>query len=140
MGSKYLKKDRLADVLALIQVLALDEKPHRSEKGLEDELQGAPRSAKSWKDLGKEHPEFFRVRVDKKCPVSLVARHVTPESEEQRNLDNGFIQTLLGIVVDMHDREANRHDHAFRILLAVLGGFAGGMLPFLASWTFRAHP
>jgi hypothetical protein len=29
MGSRYLKKERLADVLALIQVLALDEKAKR---------------------------------------------------------------------------------------------------------------
>lgn len=36
----------LGDVLALIQVLALDEHAHRSEDGLSSELQGKPRSAR----------------------------------------------------------------------------------------------
>lgn len=52
MGSKknqqnrrYLKGERLADVMALIQILALDEHSHRSEDGLAKELQGNPSSA-----------------------------------------------------------------------------------------------
>src|ERR1700731_59818 len=38
--SSYLKTGRLADVLALIQVLALDTADHRSEEGLHGELEG----------------------------------------------------------------------------------------------------
>ncbi len=34
---KYLKEGRLEDVLALMQVLALDEDSHRSEEGLKSE-------------------------------------------------------------------------------------------------------
>jgi hypothetical protein len=41
--SSYLADGRLADVLALIQVLALDSAAHRSEEGIASELQGAPR-------------------------------------------------------------------------------------------------
>jgi len=41
----YLKHGRLADVLALLQVLALDKSAHRSEAGLQEELQGVPASA-----------------------------------------------------------------------------------------------
>jgi len=41
----YAEPKRLADVMALIQVLALDEHTHRSEEDLKDELQGPPRSA-----------------------------------------------------------------------------------------------
>jgi hypothetical protein len=36
----YTRSKRLSDVLALIQVLALDKATHRSEIGISDELQG----------------------------------------------------------------------------------------------------
>ena len=134
MGSKYLRKDRLADVLALIQVLALDEDSYRSEPGLEDELQGKPSSAGSWLEVGKEHPEFFRVNTNKACPVSLVSRHVTPKIEDQRKLDPGFVQTLLNIAVELHDREAKRHDRAWAIIQTIVAGFVGGAIPYVLRW------
>jgi len=40
----YLVPGRLQDVMALIQVLGLDEHAHRSEDGLQSELQGTPSS------------------------------------------------------------------------------------------------
>jgi hypothetical protein len=42
---EYARPERLADVMALIQVLALDEDAHRTEKGRHQELQGPPCSA-----------------------------------------------------------------------------------------------
>lgn len=134
MGSKYLKKNRLADVLALIQVLALDQDAHRSETGLDEELQGKPGSANSWLEVGKEHPEFFRVNSGKPRPISLVSRHVTPKIEDQRRLDPGLIQTLLNIAVDLHDREAKRHDRLWGIVQTVVAGFAGGAIPYILRW------
>jgi len=132
MPSKYLKSGRLADVLALMQVLALDKDAHRSEGGLNDELQGKPNSADCWLDVGAQHPEFFRVnRKDEH--VSLVARHVTPKIEEIRALPPGFIETLVRTAVDLHDREVTRHDRWWRVLYAVVGGLAGGLLPYFAS-------
>jgi len=62
--SDYLLPGRVADVLALLQVLAMDEHAHRSENGLTSELQGPPRSAKSWSALAQKHPEFFRVNPE----------------------------------------------------------------------------
>ena len=58
---KYLIDERLEDVLALIQVLALDKDSHRSEEGLKSELPARPDSSESWLKLAKEHQEFFRV-------------------------------------------------------------------------------
>jgi hypothetical protein len=134
VSSKYLKKNRLADVLALIQVLALDEDSYRSEKGLEYELQGKPSSATSWLEVGRDHPEFFRVNSNRECPVSLVSRHVTPKIEDQRKLDPGFIQILLNIAVELHDREAKRHDRAWGIIQTVVAGFVGGAIPYVLRW------
>jgi hypothetical protein len=52
---KYSDPNRLADVMALIQVLALDEHAHRSEDGLQKELQGLPRSVKTWKEVAQNN-------------------------------------------------------------------------------------
>lgn len=105
----YLAEGRLADVLALIQVLALDEHAHRSDEGLESELQGQPRSAANWAEIAQFHPEFFRVRPTGEHRVSLVARHVTPSLEDGRPpLSAEYTSTLLQLAVELHDREVKR--------------------------------
>src|SRR6266513_1177712 len=80
--SSYVTAGRLADVLALIQVLALDEYAHRSEDGLASELQGPARSAQSWRAVAERHPEFFRVGPTSENRISLIARHVSARTGE----------------------------------------------------------
>lgn len=105
----YTKPNRLEDVLALIQVLALDESSHRSENGLVEELQGRPGSADSWSDIARHHPEFFRVARSGNHVVSLVARHVSPQKGSGREvLDAGFTGKLLAAAIDLHDRQIRR--------------------------------
>jgi hypothetical protein len=82
---RYLKGERLADVMALIKVLALDERSHRSEEGLSGELQGKPSSGDTWTEIACEHPEFFRVKASKENRISLLARHVARNEGERRN-------------------------------------------------------
>jgi hypothetical protein len=104
----YTKPDRLSDVLALIQVLALDVDTHRSEDGLNVELQGPPLSAAQWIVLAKEHREFFRVSA-KADQVSLVARHVLPPDAERKRptLAPDFTSELLRTAINLHDRQIN---------------------------------
>src|SRR5690348_2716598 len=103
----YTKSGRLSDVLALIQVLALDPKTHRSLEGLDDELQGKPVSANSWIELAKEHAEFFRVEGEGDYPVSLVARHVLPHEagQSRRPLTPEFTAALVQTAITLHDRQ-----------------------------------
>src|SRR6266852_5048654 len=102
----YTKAGRLADVLALIQVLALHEAALRSEKGINTEMQGKPASAKEWIPLAKEHPEFFRINPEREHTVSLVARHVLPEQDGKRPvLSPEFTATLLATAINLHDRQ-----------------------------------
>lgn len=106
MNAPYTKSGRLSDILALIQVLALDKYAHRSEAGVTDELQRMPSSSSSWVTLAREHPEFFRVRTKGEHVLSLVARHVTPENaSEIRELNPELVQKLLGTAIDLHDRQ-----------------------------------
>lgn len=98
----YADSNRLADVMALIQVLALDKHAHRSEEGLKDELQGDPKSAKNWSEIADQHPEFFRVRESGTHRVSLVARHVLPKNDDgTRRVAVGFYwKTFAGCYRD----------------------------------------
>ena len=96
---QYTKPGRLSDVMALIQVLALDKSAHRSEQGLQQELQGLPRSASSWTQVAKEHPEFFRVAPEGTHIVSLIARHVLPRDEN--NQRPHYLKSLWGVYYNL---------------------------------------
>ncbi|MBZ5558982.1 MAG: hypothetical protein LAO77_17045 [Acidobacteriia bacterium] len=108
MKRPYLKERRLSDVLALIQVLSLDEHAHRSEAGLKEELQGSPASADFWREVALEHPEFFRVRASGEHVVSLTARHVIPKTPAGRPpLPADFTHQLLRTALELHDRQVD---------------------------------
>lgn len=108
---QYLNPSRLADVLGLIQVLALDEHAHRSESGLQGELQGPPKSGGSWTEIAGAHPEFFRVRPEGDHTVSLIARHVLPKNDlGVRQLSSDFAGQLIATAVDLHDRQVKRSE------------------------------
>lgn len=107
----YTQPGRLQDVMALLQVLGLDEQSHRSEDGLQSELQGKPRSGPLWVEVAQEHPEFFRVKPEGEKRVSLVSRHVTPKNEKEiRQLPPEFIGKLLQAAIDLHDRQIRRDE------------------------------
>lgn len=109
----YVDPERLADVMALIQVLALDPNTHRSEDGLKSELQGPPKSSASWRQLAIEHPEFFRVRAEGEHIVSLIARHVQPKEgpeNKRKPLSTDFIGQLLESAINLHDRAVRRRE------------------------------
>jgi len=131
----YTKPGRLQDVLALIQVLGLDEKAHRSESGLQDELQGVPRSTASWTELAQAHPEFFRVRAEGEHRVSLVSRHVTPKNEHDiRPLPAEFIGKLVQAAIDLHDRQVRR-DERWAYWLPILGGLISAIVVIYSLWS-----
>lgn len=103
----YTKSGRLADVLALIQVLALDPDTKRSEAGMTTELQGQPTSSMSWFALAKEHREFFRV-AEHEHGLSLVARYVQPKEEDKHPpLPPDFVGALLQTAITIHDRQVS---------------------------------
>ncbi len=124
---QYTKTGRLADVMALIQVLALDDAAHRSEQGLQQELQGMPRSASSWTQVAKEHPEFFRVAPKGLHVISLIARHVLPKDESGRRppLPEELVGRLLQSAIELYDRQVRlreRWTYLIPIWVALIGG------------------
>ena len=102
----YIIPGRLTDILGLIQVLAFHEDRHRSEEGLRHELQGTPRSAKTWTEIAQAHPEFFRVHADEARSISLIVRHVLPPNEAgQYIMPPEFVGRLLNAAVEIYDRQ-----------------------------------
>lgn len=103
----YTKPGRLADVLALIQVLAFDPHTHRSESGINEEIGKPTSSSQAWIALAKEHPELFRVSATADHPLSLVARHVIPRdgSERRGPLSQEFTNVLIRTAIELHDRQ-----------------------------------
>lgn len=112
----YLKQDRLADVLALIQVLSFDKYAHRSVEGLNIELQGKPKSADSWKDIVFEHPEFFRMRNRRdetensdNYEVSLILRHVlTDANGSAKPLEPDIAKKFFETAVELYKIQSER--------------------------------
>jgi hypothetical protein len=125
----YTTPGRLSDVLALIQVLALDEDTHRSEDGITRELQGPPHSSPKWNALAIDHPEFFRVKPTSERGLSLAARHVLPrgENEHHPQLSPEFTATLLHTAIDLHDRQLEAQQW-WKPWLAAIGAIVGALI------------
>ncbi len=131
MAKKYLIEGRLEDVLALLQVLALDEHSHRSEDGLRAELSAGPSSASSWQELAREHHEFFRVVDGRAHPVSLVTRHVAEGSNKVRPpLSPEHAQTLLNTAIELHDRQLRRSQR-WTVLIPLYVAIVAGIFAVL---------
>jgi len=133
----YTTPGRLQEVLALIQVLSLDEYSHRTESGMVAELQGNPSSSDSWTDLAREHPEFFRVRSDDKN-IALVARHVMPrDGDRKRELPSEIMQKLFQTAIDLHDRQkaaAEWWKSFMPLWAALIGGIFGTISTLVTLW------
>ena len=127
----YLQPGRLADVIALIQVLGFDEHAHRSESGLREELQNEPASADTWTKVASEHPEFFRVRPSGDHVVSLLARHVTPRGDSGRApLPPDHVKELVNVALSIHDRELDQSRN-WRVWLPLGGVTVGALIAWL---------
>jgi len=142
----YVRPARLADVMALIQVLALHRYGDRSGGGLEDEMQGCPRSAAQWEDVARQHPEFFRLDPNAKLGVSLISRHSLPLSEHRKRpaLPTSFTAMLLRTAIDLHDRQLHRSEE-WKTWIRVVEGICNALAALvgaligsgLFSWLIR---
>ncbi len=139
MKHPYAENSRLADVMALIQVLSLDKHAHRSESGLNDELQGSPKSGGSWEEVAGQHPEFFRVKESGTYKISLVARHVQQRDDKgvREILTSDFVGKLLQAAIELHDREMERKNYwkaYIPIVVAITAGLFTVFGVFIKSW------
>lgn len=125
----YLKENRLADVIALLQVLAFDKYSHRTVDGLNIELQGKPKSATSWEEIAKEHPEFFRVKnvkdedeIEETPKISLISRHVKLASDIKQSeiLSPDLAKIFFETAIELYDIQKERSQRLFLWLPLVI--------------------
>jgi hypothetical protein len=140
--------------MTLIQILAFDPSARRSSRGLTKQLSSSPLSAKSWGDLAKLHPEFFRVLKGKEGQresISLVARFVLKDvpatsgaESKTPPLSAEIVNNLLNLVIQLHDREIQRRDRWKTVLVPTIvagftiAGFFFGVYKFYKQRTEQA--
>jgi hypothetical protein len=126
--ASYLLDGRLADVLALIQVLAYDRSAYRTEDGLYEELQRKPQTGGSWVDLARQHPEFFRIRIDpaRNPRVAILARYVLDRewlsdgAFKHPPLDPEVANKLMELAVQLHDKQLEKKTRFLSVVLPML--------------------
>lgn len=128
----YLIENRLADVLAMIQILALYKQVSHNEEGIENAAKRKPLSAAKWWQIAKEHPEFFRFSKGiKEESISLIARHApTTTDNNYESLDGEFIIKLMETAIKLHDSqlESSRWWAPLIPLLGALVGVVGTLV------------
>lgn len=157
--SPYLKHpDRLADVIAAIQVMAVYKFYKLDFAGWADRICGSETEADHWRTVFTEHPEFFRLdaarqkaslvwrrqhpkgfHVDTGARVSKEDLEALPPTEQARvsrtPLTSDEISTLLQIATTLHARalEARQDTRwwwsgVFGLLGVLLGALLGAVL------------
>lgn len=147
----YLKQGRLQDVLALIQILAFrGDSSHWTEDSLMKEIRKAkPTSADSWIQIGRDHPEFFRVRepesMQEEVEVALLMRYGVAHEKNDRGarvrpkLAVESTSILFELAKKLNDNQWSDHAQrrenkvkwviaAFAALASFAGAVAGGWL------------
>ncbi len=156
--SPYLKNQRLADVIAAIQVMSTYKFYKLDFAGWSMRITGVESNADHWKTVFVEHPEFFRLNSDKQ-KVSLVWRrsyqrnfHVDrqqPLTREQLEnlpdderdfrlsrspLTNNDTATLIATAVDLHSRAIASEQEKRWLLPSLVTILAVCLGAILKSW------
>lgn len=131
--SPYLKPGRLNDVLALVQVLAVDGRANRTESGIATALKQKPMSANSWTELASEHGELFRVGPNSAFPISLVLRYANNTSDNSSPpCSEDQLSRLMALATDIHDRAVTR-SHRWHIFVPVVASASAAIISALAA-------
>jgi hypothetical protein len=153
--SPYLSNpDRLADVIAAIQVMGAYKFYKLDFANWADRITGDAAQADYWRKVFEEHPEFFRLDKNRER-VSLVWRRQYPKRFDvdkdavitkedfdllppdkklriSRNpLESGNLETLIKTAIDLHTRALQyQQDKRWRIPLVVsfVGGLTGAII------------
>lgn len=122
----YTKKNRIADVLKLIQYLGLDDTARNyyvKTPTVQKDL-GAPSSNSHWLKIAQEHSELFR--VTEKDSVALIIR--TLKGDSTKNIcSKEEIKMLIDMALELY-RTQLEHSRAWKFWLPVFGAFLGALL------------
>jgi len=115
--SPYLKhQDRLADVIAAIQVMGTYAYSAREVEAWSTLLGDKPRSAESWLSIFKEHPEFFRAGVEDNGMHTLVLRRARPRLFDTSTGEDITKEEYKVLAKDERDKISRRPLNAEQVL------------------------
>jgi len=151
--------NRLADVIAAIQVMGTYKFYKLEFSGWADRIAGDDENGDYWKKIFEEHPEFFRLDrgrkraslvwrrnyqklydVDKEMKISRDEfKALTPEQKQRvsRNpLTNSDVTTLVNTAINLHSREIeHKKDSRWWIsgVIGLLGVIIGAIIKAIAD-------
>lgn len=156
--SPYLKEQRLADIIAAIQVMGTYKFYKLDFSGWSKRITGLESNADYWKNVFEEHPEFFRLNNEQQ-KVSLVWRrsyqrnfHVDkekiltraevndlPSAEKNTRvsrapLTNSDTATLISTAVDLHSRAIESEKEKRWLLPSLVTVLAVCLGAILKAW------
>jgi hypothetical protein len=147
----YLKENRLSDVIAAIQFMAMHERSRRSAKEWAEGIGADGSKASRWKEVFEEHPELFRKAPDGKDEYALIWRRSLPKryfrhenklltqkeyealSDDERRwvsrppLTDDQVKTLVEIAVTLHGHQQDA-SRDWRWMVPVVASFAGSIV------------
>lgn len=140
-SKQYLVPGRLEDVLALIQVLAMDKARLRGESALGEVLNGSPNSARTWMEVAKRHREFFRVFDGGGDPkIALTARHLNAQHEDGGRLESWLLRGLLDAAIQIHAGQLQRKQVSKAGWIGgAIGGLVGAIIPLVFQLLARRY-
>lgn len=109
MKNKYLIQNRLEDVIALIQILAMDpEHAYRTSNGLNKSI-GEPGSVadKDWLTVAKNHGEFFRTtkKKDEETIIVVLLARYSENPKSPAPLDMSETKSLIDAAIEIHKNQ-----------------------------------
>lgn len=132
MRREYLKSNRLEDILFLIQHLGLGQYCNL-QKGV-NPSSVPPRSAKTWADMARKHPELFKVTASE--TTSLTMRYLHHENEGKKGtpepLKPETVQDLMKTAMDLHERQA-RGAEVWKVWVTLIAAMAAA-ISSVANW------
>jgi hypothetical protein len=147
-NTSYQSPERLGDVLALIQVLAIHEDTRKSEEGLEKILQEPRSSTDGWLQIAREHPEFFRTSTEHfdtrptTPQVSLVARFSAPARTDTKRdpLDPQLLNSLHSLAIQLYDRQTGfRWSNRYQVVINAICILVGAVLSGIVAAAIAHH-
>lgn len=150
-NSPYLKPNRLADVIAAIQFLAMNERSSLSCKQWAEAISGDESKEPYWRAIFQDHTELFRKSPDDPDHYALIWRRALPRRyfrPERKMLSQvefealpadkkkwvsrppvpeAQIKTLVDIAITLHSRQLEQH-RDWRWWVPVVMSFVGSVL------------
>ena len=151
----YLKKNRLPDVVAAITALANYRYYKLSYEACAERIQNYPEKAEHWKEVLREHPEFFRVsetqaslvwrrQMPKRFDV-MTSKEITRQTyDELSSAEKARISrrpllaeettALIDTAIKLHERAIEQSNQSLwrhpllLVIIGFLGAYAGSVL------------